>query len=371
MFLTRTSEVVEELGMSSVALKDYPTATFNGFTKRLRPRNDKDVCPLFIGYYLRNRQFRAELSAYSSLTTRASLNNGIIEKLKVTLPPLSIQSKIASILSAYDELIENNNARIKLLEAMAEEIYKEWFVRLRFPGYETSKFFNAEGKEVAHDAIGAMPEGWEKKHVDQFSAFKMSKAKIAKFNGTKTYLATADISGIDINSEGELIDWESKPSRAQLVPELNSVFFARMSNTYKVLVFCDANKELIDELVLSSGFLGLKAKNENVLPYLFWFIKSPYFHNYKNVYANGATQVSLTNEGFHMIKLVEPKQNIIEEFGKITLPFLNEILTLNKKNQLLQQTRDLLLPRLISGKLSVEHLIGNDIALVTEISENY
>ena len=85
------------------------------------------------------------------------------------------------------------------------------------------------------------------------------------------------------------------------------------------------------------------------------------FHNYKDVYANGATQVSLTNEGFHMIKLIEPTLEVIEEYGKITTSFLNEILILNKKNQVLQQTRDLLLPRLMSGKLSVEHLVEETI----------
>jgi len=132
VFLTRTSETIEDLGMSCVALKDYPHATFNGFTKRLRPKSDKYVCPRFIGYYLRSAYFRAEITAYSSLTTRASLNNEIIERLTVKLPNLLIQKKIASILSTYDYLINNNNQRIRLLEEMAEEIYKEWFVRMRF-----------------------------------------------------------------------------------------------------------------------------------------------------------------------------------------------------------------------------------------------
>jgi type I restriction enzyme S subunit len=359
VFLTRTSEVIEELGMSCVSLKDYPNATFNGFTKRLRPKNNEEVDPLFIGYYLRNIQFRAEISAYSTLTTRASLNNGIIEKLKVTLPSLTIQQKIASILSSYDELIENNKQRIKLLEEMAEEIYKEWFVRLRFSGYENTK--NLDG----------LPLGWERKPIDEFLSFSMSKAKLKKFNSTKTYIATADVTDINITGQGEIIDWENKPSRAQLVPELNSVFFARMSNTYKVLVFSKTNKELIDELALTSGFLGLKALNEETLPYLFWLIKSDSFHNYKDVFANGATQVSLTNEGFHNIKLVEPSLSVIEKFGKSTSAFLSEIITLNKKNQVLQETRDLLLPRLISGKLRIEHLVEEELAMVAEPRAEY
>lgn len=278
---------------------------------------------------------------------------------KIKLPSLPVQNKIASILTAYDELIENNKQRIKLLEEMAEEIYKEWFVRLRFPGYENTK--NLDG----------LPLGWERKPIDEFLSFSMSKAKLKKFNSTKTYIATADVTDINITGQGEIIDWENKPSRAQLVPELNSVFFARMSNTYKVLVFSKTNKELIDELALTSGFLGLKALNEETLPYLFWLIKSDSFHNYKDVFANGATQVSLTNEGFHNIKLVEPSLSVIEKFGKSTSAFLSEIITLNKKNQVLQETRDLLLPRLISGKLSIEHLVEEELAMVAEPRAEY
>ena len=312
--------------------------------------NKSIVDERFLFYHFLSPYWRAfiETVKLSGATVdRISISD--FPKYKIDLPPLIVQQKIVSIISSYDELIENNNQRIKLLEEMAEEIYKEWFVRFRFPDCEKAKFING------------LPEGWAYKRVDEFNSFKMSKSKLHKFNGTKTYLATADISGIDISSAGEQIDWENKPSRAQLVPELNSVFFARMSNTYKVLVFSDANKELIDDLALTSGFLGLKAINENALPFLFWFIKSQHFHNYKDVYANGATQVSLTNEGFHMIKLIEPTLEVIEEYGKITTSFLNEILILNKKNQVLQQTRDLLLPRLMSGKLSVEHLVEETI----------
>ncbi|MEI8085622.1 MAG: restriction endonuclease subunit S [Paludibacter sp.] len=318
----------------------------------------KDYNPTFMSFFFRTEQHKQWMINLGSFgATMGSLNQEIISKIEIPDLHINIQNQIASILSSYDELIENNKQRIKLLEEMAEEIFKEWFVRMRFPGYETAKFFNELDEEVKRGTEGALPEGWKRKRVDEFSSFKMSNAKLTKFNGTKLYLATADISGIDISGEGEIIDWTNKPSRAQLVPELNSVFFARMSNTYKVLVFSKINDDLINTVALTSGFLGLKAKNKHVLPFLFWFVKSSTFHNYKDLYSNGATQVSLTNEGFHMIKLVEPEELIIEKFGEISLPILDEILLLNKKNQLLQQTRDLLLPRLISGKLSVEHLL--------------
>lgn len=316
----------------------------------------KGNSPKFIYYFLKT----LKLERFNGAAAVPGLDRNVIHKVEVLFnEDIKIQQKIASILSSYDELIENNKQRIKLLEEMAEEIYIEWFVRLRFPGYETTKIEDG------------LPEGWERKPIDEFSSFNMSKAKLKKFNDTKTYIATADVTDINITGKGEIIDWENKPSRAQLVPELNSVFFARMSNTYKVLIFSKSNKELIDELALTSGFLGLKALNEKTLPYLFWLVKSDTFHRYKDVFSNGATQVSLTNEGFHNIKWIEPPIHIIEKFGETITPLLSEIITLNKKNQLLQETRDLLLPRLISGKLSVEHLVEEELKMVAEPRVEY
>lgn len=154
IFITRTSETMNELGMSSVALKDYPNATYNGFTKRLRPLTD-EVIPEYIGYYLRSTKFRGKFLAFSTMTTRASLSNDDLLSMEVEIPDKSIQHRIASILSRYDDLIENYQRQIKLLEEAAQRLYKEWFVDFRFPGHETTKFVNG------------IPEGWEKKKVGE------------------------------------------------------------------------------------------------------------------------------------------------------------------------------------------------------------
>lgn len=147
VFVTRTSETSDELGMSCVALKDYPMATYNGFTKRMRPITNR-VLPEYIGYYMRLPSFRGEFRAFSTMTTRASLRNEDLLGLEVKLPSIEIQKQIADILSAYDDLIENNQRQIKLLEEAAQRLYKEWFVDLRFPGHENTKI------------VDGVPEGW-------------------------------------------------------------------------------------------------------------------------------------------------------------------------------------------------------------------
>jgi type I restriction enzyme S subunit len=162
VFITRTSETMNELGMSSVALKDYPNATYNGFTKRLRPITD-EVLPEYIGYYLRSPKFRGKFMAFSTMTTRASLANDDLLSMEVDIPEKVIQQRIATILSRYDSLIENYQKQIKLLEESAQRLYKEWFIDFRFPDHENTKI------------VDGVPERWEKKCVDSIYSIKYGK----------------------------------------------------------------------------------------------------------------------------------------------------------------------------------------------------
>ena len=128
VFLTRTSETDDELGMSSVALKDYPNATFNGFTKRLRPIGNVEIYPEFVAYYFRSPRFRANIVGMSSITTRASLNNSMLAELPLLLPNYEEQVRIATILKSLDDKIELLHRENKTLEAMAESLFRQWFI---------------------------------------------------------------------------------------------------------------------------------------------------------------------------------------------------------------------------------------------------
>lgn len=326
VFLTRTSEVIEELGMSCVALKDYPQATFNGFTKRLRPQSDKCIDPVFIGYYLRNVQFRAEISAYSTLTTRASLNNGIIEKLKINLPPLPIQSKIASILSAYDELIENNKKRIKLLEEMAEEIYKEWFVRLRFLGYESCKM------------VDGLPEGWENGTIGELVEFK---------KGKNITFETITEGKIPVVAGG-----------------ITPAYYHNKSNTKSPTITISASGanagyvNIYYEDIWASDCSYLDTELTDFIYFFYLILKIR--QTEVTFLQKGSAQPHVYPKDIMSLKMSKPNIHLIKKFTKFIEPFFEEIKILSQKNLILQQTRDLLLPRLISGKLSVEHLLDKE-----------
>jgi type I restriction enzyme S subunit len=169
VFLTRTSETQDELGMSCVALKDYGSATFNGFTKRLRPKSQSELVPEYAAYYFRGPNFRRAVTAMSSLSTRASLNNEMLSRLMIMLPPLEIQEHIGSVLKALDDKIEMNRRMNVVLEEMARALFQSWFVdfdpvRAKLDSGQPRGLDDATAAlfptSFQDSAVGRIPEGW-------------------------------------------------------------------------------------------------------------------------------------------------------------------------------------------------------------------
>lgn len=172
VFLTRTSETMHELGMSSVALKDYENATFNGFTKRLRPKEGTsyEVHPEFVAYYFRSPRFRTSMLAFSTLSTRASLNNDMINRLTLPLPPIEEQKRIANILKSLDDKASVNTSANQTLEEMAQAIFKTWFVdfdpvEAKMNGEQPKGMDAATAslfpEKLVDTEVGEIPEGWK------------------------------------------------------------------------------------------------------------------------------------------------------------------------------------------------------------------
>jgi len=276
------------------------------------------------------------------------INKTAFSEMEMEVHPLTIQRKIAAILSAYDDLIENNLRRIKILEEMAQNLYREWFVKFRFPGHEKTRFVDSP--------LGQIPEGWEVKGAMENKNWSFIHQSIGPYEGIKRYYATADIDGIAITGNGIEYIYSKKPSRAQKQPLLNSVWFARMQDTYKVLAVAKPNATLTTNSMLSSGFAGFKAPDEDSFAFLFLTIKSNEFHSEKDRYCTGATQRSLTNDGLSRILTVSPPREIVQQFGRVAMSFIEMILALQQRNLTLRRTRDLLLPKLISGEVDVSKL---------------
>jgi type I restriction enzyme S subunit len=181
VFLTRTSETMEDLGMSCVALRDVPFATFNGFTKRLRPKADVEIVPEFVGYFFRGPQFRRDVTAMSSMSTRASLNNDMLSRLRITLPDMVTQTANGNTLKALDDKIEQNRRTALVLERLARTIFQAWFVDFEpvkakaagatsFPSMP-QQIFDALTTHLVDSDVGPVPAGWELKAIASIATF--------------------------------------------------------------------------------------------------------------------------------------------------------------------------------------------------------
>ena len=296
----------------------------------------------FLNYYLASPKMQAHMLslAVGKGASRNALTKQMIENFEVPYPPLSTQHRIANILSRYDSLIENYQKQIKLLEEAAQRLYKEWFVDLHFPGHENTKI------------IDGVPEGWELKSVTNNHLFNVAKCPIALFNGNKTYYATADVEGTYFCNSGVKIEYDNKPSRAQIQPSLYSVWFARMSNSFKIVGFVEQNNNRREDSILSSGFAGFESHYER-FGFLYCLISSQWFNDQKDRYATGATQVSITNEGLSRIRCLLPTTRLAEEFSLVTNKIIEETILYRENCIMLAEARDRLLPKLMSGEIEI------------------
>lgn len=320
--------------------------------------------PKFILFYLNSPSYKTYLLGLASAgATRESLTKEVIENLKIPLPALATQQKIASILSAYDELIENNKQRIKLLESMAEEIYKEWFVRLRFPNYENTQF------------VDGVPIGWKEGKIGDIcivgrgsSPRPITDQKYFS-NGTIPWIKIADATASSkfVLETKEYVN-EFGASFSRYLEE-DSLIIAT-SGTLGFCMFLGIKGCIHDGWLYTYGY-----KNGIKPTYLYFKINSlkEYFDNM----SYGAAIQNINTEILRKTPILIPSEDILNRFYSIITPIDNEHKILLQKNQLLQQTRDLLLPRLISGKLRVEEKLYKieqnemNVSMAAELAGDY
>lgn len=319
VFLTRTSETTDELGMSCVALKDYENATFNGFTKRLRPLTE-EIVPEYAAYFFRSSYFRAQCQSLASLITRASLNDGMIRRFKIRFPKeKKCQEKIGKILLTYDSLIENNTKRIRILEKMAENLYKEWFVRFRFPGHENVKMVNG------------LPNGWKKGALSDVCEFKRGK----NITSSEMKDGTIPVISAGITPSG----------------------FHSHANVYGISVTMSSSGA-------NAGYIAVHYSDiwaadcsyieEASTPYIYYVYEL--LNNIRSIINNfqrGAAQPHVYPKDINRIKMIIPSEDIRKKANEKIGVIHRHIDNLQRQNSLLARQRDLLLPRLMSGKLEV------------------
>ena len=252
---------------------------------------------------------------------------------------LPTQQKIASILSAYDRLIENNTRRIRLLEQMAENIYKEWFVRFRFPEHEKVEMING------------LPKGWKRtkliKNIKTSSGGTPSRNKGEYYkNGTIPWIKTGELQDcILINTEECITEDAVNNSSAKLFPKGTLLMSMYGVNVGKLGI-----SEI--EATCNQACCVFTPKHIDYKYYLFHYLKS--IREYLLSISFGAAQQNLSQELIKSIRVLFPDEKTNISFVKEVEPLFKEISIIQQQNQLLTRQRDLLLPRLMSGKLEVK-----------------
>jgi type I restriction enzyme S subunit len=341
----RRSLVEEGAGKCSIVINPIEPLTFESSIIRVRVDKER-VNPLFLFYNFKTNQGRGRIKAIVSGVNVKGIRGSDLKNISLSLlyTNLDMQNKLVSILSSYDDLIEVNRRRIKLLEEAARLLFREWFAYFRFPGHEKVKIVDL--------GVRRIPAGWDYLPFTKIKLFKKAPLGVPVFTNTRQYYQTSEIDGTSITGDGEEVDYENRPSRADIAPRINTVYFAKMKDTDKVLYFNKGNTYLLEKVLLSTGMVGFTT-DEKYLGFLFGLLISYEFVQYKNNFATGATQVSLNDASLKKIKVLFPAMNLVELYSEIVNPLLEECSLLRSQNQKLTQARDLLLPRLMSGAIEV------------------
>ncbi len=312
-----------------------------------------DVEPDFIYYSLCTR--REELKALGSVGTRTPiLIKSTFENIQIPIPPLPIQRKIAAILSAYDDLIENNTRRIAILEEMAQSLYREWLVHFRFPGHEKNG--------MVKSALGLIPEGWE----------------VVKLGDVSSFISRGISPRYDNTSESLVINQrcirDGKLSMEQSRRHLTKVSNEKLVRFGDVLVNSTGIGTLgrvaqiyqdIPNCTVDSHVTIVRPGDKVVIDYFGFYVLG--LQSYFDSLGVGSTgQTELNRESIANTSLVLPPKELQEAFATLVYSMRRNIILMLAKNANLRKTRDLLLPKLISGEVDAERL---EIAGVDETGE--
>lgn len=308
--------------------------------------SNPEVCDyLFLFYSL--MYHRNDFIHLASGGAQRNLNSQTIRKFEIRVPPLPTQHKIASILSAYDDLIENNTRRIKILEEMARSLYHEWFVNFRFPNHDKVNFVDSE--------LGLIPEGWEVKELGKVvktigGGTPSTKVNEYWENGDIIWFSPTDLTKSNtifvIDSSKRITELGLKKSSAKIFPAYSVMMTSRATIGVVAINTKPAST--------NQGFITC-IPNDLLSAYqiYYWIITNK--EKIINL-ASGATFKEINKTTFRQLNIAIPNKEIKDKFLLLLTPIFKQIENLQIKNSNLRKTRDILLPKLISGEIDVENL---------------
>ena len=344
IFLTRTSETVDELAMSSVALKDYPEASFSGFLKRLRPVDKRIVYPKFMAFYLRSPLFRRTIINNTVMTLRASFNEAMFSYLEIMLPDFDTQKKIGDFLYSLEKKKQTNNQINQELEAMAKSLYDYWFVQFDFPDQNGKPYKSSGGKMVYHPELKReIPEGWGVEKLENVANITMGQSpKGSSYNeageGIMFFQGSTDFGWRFPVAR----QYTTEPSR---IAEEDDILLS-VRAPVGTLNIADTRCCIGRGLAAINSKVGANSYIFNVM--------QDFKKLFDMINSVGTTFGSITKDDLYSLQLVYPPTELLMEFDQLVKSFDREIKNRSRQNQELTQLRDWLLPMLMNGQVKVE-----------------
>jgi len=265
-----------------------------------------------------------------------NINTEILRNTEIPYPEIKFQKRIASTLSAYDDLIENNTRRIQIIEEMAQRIYAEWFVHFRFPGHEKVKMVDSK--------CGRIPSGWEVKPLSEISSITMGQSPKSQF-----YNETGE--GLPFHQG--VRDYGAHFPTDRLYCTVQN----RIANEGDILFSVRAPVGRINiatkTMVIGRGLSAIRSRQDSQI---FQLCQLRDKFSEEDLIGGGTIFKAVTKKDMYEISMLYPTDNMIEEFESHAKPIWKIIRILSDKNNNLRQTRDLLLPKLISGEIDVTEM---------------
>ena len=298
-----------------------------------------EVDPTFYYYVFLNTDFSDVITG--SAQPQITITN--LSSKQLIIPPLPEQKRIAGILSAYDELIENSQRRIKVLETMARNLYREWFVHFRFPGHENTPLIPSP--------LGNIPKGWEVASLAELCSRMESGGTPKRSNSD--YWEGGDI---DWYKTGELWDGFLFEAQEKITPLGHQESTARLFEPGTILMAIYGSPTVGRMGILTSrascnqAAIGLVAGKDRISQTFLFFVLLGLREHFNGI-AQGAAQQNISKEKVANASAVVPPMNLVTAFDKVAEPVFKQVETISRQIQNLRKTRDLLLPRLLSGQI--------------------
>ena len=343
IFLTRTSETVDELAMSSVALKDYPEASFSGFLKRLRPVDKTIVYPKFMAFYLRSPLFRRTIINNTVMTLRASFNEAMFSYLGIMLPDFDTQKKIGDLLYSLEKKKQINNQINQELEAMAKTLYDYWFVQFDFPDQNGKPYKSSGGKMVYNQELKReIPEGWGVENL-----FNVAEVQYGYPFSTDYFNSTGE--GVPVIRIRDILGNDTTNYSTEEVEDKYKI------NVGDVLIGMDGNFHM-NYWIKENCYLNQRVVkvNSDKLPNMVLKYQIEPFIKLREKSVSRTTVGHLSDKDLKAINVILPKDKYLSSIFEKFESILENIIINQQQNQELTQLRDWLLPMLMNGQVKVE-----------------